>query len=129
MAAVRTEPRPRAHAGAWRWLLDSRPLSLSPVAATAIAAGLIGIGVLFGAAGSRLDRGGLTGATGHAPRVAEPKPPSSDSVRVIKFVLVAPHASTVSLVGDFNEWDANATPMTRTPTGGTWSVAVRLPPG
>jgi 1,4-alpha-glucan branching enzyme len=44
-------------------------------------------------------------------------------------VLVAPHASTVSVVGDFNNWDAQATPMTRTPTGGTWSVAIPLQPG
>jgi len=42
---------------------------------------------------------------------------------------VAPHAATVAVVGDFNNWDAQATPMTRTPTGGTWSVALRLPAG
>jgi len=35
----------------------------------------------------------------------------------------------VALVGDFNDWNAAATPMARTPTGGTWSVALPLKPG
>jgi 1,4-alpha-glucan branching enzyme len=78
----------------------------------------------------QLDRGGPL-ATGRPDAVAAPQPPlaSSSDTNVIKFVLVAPHASTVSVVGDFNDWDAYATPMTRTKTGGTWSVAIRLPAG
>ncbi|HZI41224.1 MAG TPA: isoamylase early set domain-containing protein, partial [Gemmatimonadaceae bacterium] len=63
--------------------------------------------------------------------VAVPRPPlaSSSDTNIIKFVLVAPHASNVAVVGDFNDWDAKATPMTRTKTGGTWSVAIKLPAG
>lgn len=45
------------------------------------------------------------------------------------FVFVAPVARNVSLVGDFNGWDAGATPLRRTDGRNTWSVAVRLPPG
>ena len=45
------------------------------------------------------------------------------------FVFVAPVAQNVSLVGDFNGWDAAATPLRRTDGRNTWSVAVRLPPG
>jgi 1,4-alpha-glucan branching enzyme len=44
-------------------------------------------------------------------------------------VLVAPQASTVSVVGDFNNWDAQATPMSRALAGGTWSVRIPLPAG
>jgi 1,4-alpha-glucan branching enzyme len=47
----------------------------------------------------------------------------------VKFVLVAPQAARVSLVGDFNRWDPAATPMERTPTGGTWSVVIPLTAG
>ena len=87
----------------------------------------IGIGVFFG---HYIDRGGRIRTGGpEASADNSPRSPSFDSVRVIKFVLVAPHAATVAVVGDFNNWDAQATPMTRTPTGGTWSVALKLPAG
>jgi hypothetical protein len=128
MAAVRAEAKPRRRGAAWRWFVQPRPLSLSPALGAALAAGLVGIGALFGFL--RTDRGGLQDPTGRPGVVAGPyQPPFSDSVRTIRFVLVAPHAATVSVVGDFNDWDAKATPMTRTPTGGRWSVDVPLRAG
>jgi hypothetical protein len=127
MARVRQEPLPVRRSARWRWLVSPRSLPLSPLVGAALAAGLIGIGVFFG---HNIDRGGRN-RTGGPEAFADnsPRSPSSDSVRVIKFVLVAPHAATVAVVGDFNNWDAQATPMTRTPTGGTWSVALKLPAG
>jgi len=128
MARVRQEPLPVRRSARWRWLVAPRALPLSPLVGAALAAGLIGIGVFFG---HNIDRGGrnLTGGPEAPAGPSSPRSPSSDSVRVIKFVLVAPHAATVAVVGDFNNWDAQATPMTRTPTGGTWSVALKLPAG
>jgi hypothetical protein len=130
MARIRREPIPTRQTNAWRWIFEPRSLPISPLVGTALAAGLLGIGILLGQ--YRFDRGGQHLPTGGPETLAvtpAPARPSSDTVRVIKFVLVAPHASTVSVVGDFNNWDAQATPMTRTPTGGTWSVAIRLPAG
>jgi len=127
MAAVRAEAKPRRRGATWRWFLEPRPLSLSPAVGTALAAGLVGIGAFFGIL--RTDRGGQLDPTGRIEFVADSQPPFSDSVRTITFVLVAPHAATVSVVGDFNNWDAKATPMTRTPTGGRWSVNVPLRAG
>lgn len=46
----------------------------------------------------------------------------------VQFVLHAEDARTVSLVGDFNDWDETATTMEKTP-GGMWSVIVHLSPG
>jgi Carbohydrate-binding module 48 (Isoamylase N-terminal domain) len=46
----------------------------------------------------------------------------------VQFVLVAPAASRVSLAGDFNAWDPDATPMTRG-DGGIWSVVLPLERG
>jgi hypothetical protein len=55
---------------------------------------------------------------------------AADSVhRPVEFVFVAPAARNVSLVGDFNGWDAAATPMRRTDGRATWSVSVQLPAG
>src|SRR5437762_3557766 len=42
-----------------------------------------------------------------------PAPPQGES-RAFQFVLVAPRATHVELVGDFNDWDATRTPMRRT---------------
>jgi hypothetical protein len=54
----------------------------------------------------------------------------ASSTRKLQFVLVAPQAATVSLVGDFNDWDAARTPMRPLRSGGAvWSAVVPLPPG
>src|SRR5947209_11088447 len=120
MARVRQDHRPRSRVLAWRAIVEPCVLPLSPIVSAALAAGLVGVGIFLGS--FVFDRGGHP--TGRPPAVAEknsPRSPLSDSGRVIKFVLIAPRASTVSVVGDFNNWDARATPMTRTPTGATWS--------
>lgn len=46
-----------------------------------------------------------------------------------QFVLEAPEAARVSLVGAFNAWDAGATPLVRDPATGLWSVTLALAPG
>ena len=46
----------------------------------------------------------------------------------VTFVLQADSAAAVSVVGDFNQWDPETTPLTRG-TSGTWSVTLSLPPG
>jgi len=48
---------------------------------------------------------------------------------LVEFGFVAPHASSVALVGDFNDWDPKATPLRAASTGGVWSVEVPVPPG
>jgi len=51
------------------------------------------------------------------------------AARRVEFVFVAPAARNVSLVGDFNGWDAAATPMRRTDGRTTWSVSIPLSAG
>ena len=48
---------------------------------------------------------------------------------IVQFGFVAPHASSVELVGDFNNWDPKATPLRAASTGGVWSVEVPIQPG
>src|SRR5688500_1374340 len=47
----------------------------------------------------------------------------------VEFVVLAPGATTVNLVGDFNEWSTTATPLRAAERDGVWSVKVPLPPG
>jgi len=46
-------------------------------------------------------------------------------LRAVNFICHAPQAQSVSLVGDFNGWNAATHPMKRMPDGG-WLLAVEL---
>jgi hypothetical protein len=61
-----------------------------------------------------------------AARAAARSAPGSP---IVQFGFVAPHASSVALVGDFNDWDPKATPLHAASTGGVWSVEVPIQPG
>lgn len=53
-----------------------------------------------------------------------------ETANAVRFDLQLPNdAKEVALVGDFNGWDENATPMLRRGEDGTWSARVSLPPG
>ena len=42
----------------------------------------------------------------------------------VQFVVWAPNATSVAVVGDFNQWNDNAHPMQRQPNSGLWAVFV-----
>jgi hypothetical protein len=130
MAAVRAEPR-RARGSrtgdAWRWLVRPRTIALSPVAGLALAAGVAGLVILA----ARDRRTGETVAVRQEPaaRDAAPVVAAASAARVMQlFIFVRPRAGSVSLVGDFNDWDPAATPM-QASTNGVWSVVFPLAPG
>ena len=50
-------------------------------------------------------------------------------LKTVQVVLRAPAAQRVSVVGDFNGWDAQADVMTRDPVSGLWSHSLALRPG
>jgi hypothetical protein len=124
--AVRAEPAPRRQNRTFAWLLEPRRIILSPIATAALAAGLVGIGVfsalLYNRDGRAPTERGLPVA------VDSQLPDSGAPTRIVKFVLIAPQAAQVSLVGDFNRWDRAATPADRE-ADGTWTVYVPLRPG
>jgi hypothetical protein len=125
MDALKSEVAPRRQPRLIGWLVEPRRFAVRPLATLAAAAGLVGIGIISGL---------LIGRDGRAPTeqppavAAYPQLPDSIAPRVIKFVLVAPQAATVSLVGDFNGWDLKATPAQRQ-SDGSWATFVQLPPG
>ena len=93
-----------------------RPRGFQVNAPLAIAAGLVIL-----AAGFAIGRG--SGA------VASPTPAAALEARsVIRFVYVAPRATRVSVVGDFNQWNPTAVPLRRLGDG-TWIADVPLTPG
>ena len=127
MAAVRAEPVPSRRVSLWERVVAPRSFTLSPVTGSLLAAGLVGIGVLAGALA--LNRDGRQGV-GQVPPVAERLPVSTNAAdTVVRFVLLAPNASNVSLVGDFNDWDATKSPMKRAGNSGAWTVTLPLAAG
>jgi len=95
----------------WQWLRQPREFSITPLTTAVLAAGLAGLALWFGAAGP------------------SPAPGGAADTTVVQFVLVAPGATSVSLVGDFNDWDAAVTPMRPVRRGEIWSVTMPLSPG
>ena len=119
--------------GPLAWLVRRRPVTLSPLAAAALAASLVGVGVVGARALSGRDSASGTRHPATALVSSRRSEASrSDDSRVsgpisIQFVLVAPRASSVELVGDFNDW--RALPMRAAAQGGVWTVTVPLTPG
>jgi hypothetical protein len=133
-ARLRAEPAP-ARGGA---LLRPVTFRLSPLGAGAIAASLVAMGVVGHAALDGLRAPVLAPATASEPATARAVVASgaaratfaaNTGVRVVRFVLVAPEAGRVALVGDFNGWDARRTPLHATATPGVWTVELALPAG
>jgi len=118
MAEIARLPVPRPEP-AWRsaagWLVR-RPLHLTPLSALAAAAA-IALTTLVGRA--------WLAPVAPVEAVASAAPVAP----VVQFVVVLPGAHAVSLVGDFNDWDASATPMAPRDADGIWSVTVPLAPG
>jgi hypothetical protein len=124
--ALRAEPAPVRVSPLRAWMFEPRSFALPPITSVALAAGLVGIGVFTGLSINRDGRA----PTEQPPAVAAvPQLPDSQArPRVVKFVLVAPQAARVAVVGDFNGWDGSATPAVRQ-ADGSWVTLVTLRPG
>ena len=97
-----------ARRGAWRWLVAPQRISVRPIV-LALAASLA---LLLWWPGRATDSGSTRPAT-----------------VLVRFELLAPQASTVSLAGSFNAWSPGAIPLIPSATPGLWTVTVPLTPG
>jgi len=117
MHAVREDARRSAarQPGGWR-----RPVTVhvTPIRALALAAGLVALYVGADLAATRVPEAN-TRLVGAARR---------DTVHTVRFVFVAPGASSVSVVGDFNRWSLGANPLAPAARG-VWTTSVQLPRG
>jgi len=105
-------------AAALPWWKRRHAFTLSPLGGLALAAGFGGLMALAGV--------GATRALTVSPAVVAQAP---DTVHVVRFVLSDAQARQVALVGDFNGWSREATPLMPSEVEGRWIVEVVLPAG
>jgi predicted carbohydrate-binding protein with CBM48 len=124
MAEIHAGRSASAGRSAWRWLVRPRSFQLSPLGGFALAGTMAAVMMLAVARGNgpRADRTTPTDAT------TESRPRPVSPIQTVQFVFRAPSAHRVALVGDFNDWDSDATPL-RPAAGGLWTVTVPLSAG
>jgi hypothetical protein len=125
MDAVRGLPR-HGRLGMWSRLTTPRrrTFTVTPLTLGLLAAG-IGVFAVLGVADAYVDvnRAAKPIVAALAPKKAEPP-------QRVQFVLVAPDAKKVAVVGDFNGWDPHhAQYQARHRGGGMWSVTAPVPVG
>ena len=112
MVRVRRLYAQRRRRGLGSWLGVASRVTHHPGWAAALAAGivaLVAVGVL---------------------RTRPPASTSASSVfEPVQFVLVAPSAQSVAVVGDFNDWGLNDSALVATNHHGVWSVTAPVPAG
>ena len=133
-----SEDRSRRAAGWRRRFMVSVPAAIG----YALAATLVG----FLIRGALPDRGRTSSAvnqTAETSRSVEPGPspvgvtpvagvPTREAEEVpiqVQFVLDAPRATRVAVVGDFNAWDGATNQLVRDSASGVWSAIVPITPG
>ena len=104
------EQRPRGVAGV---IASASRLAHRPAWAAALAAGIMAVVTL----------GVLRTTRAHHPSGVD------NAAEPVQFVLVAPGAKSVAVVGDFNDWGLNDSALVATSHEGVWSVTAPVPAG
>jgi 1,4-alpha-glucan branching enzyme len=55
--------------------------------------------------------------------------PSAGREQMMEFVFVNRSASSVAIVGDFNDWEEGGSPLRRVTEQGVWAITIPLAPG
>ena len=125
MRTVLRLPR-HARARLWARLTTPRTITFTPLGWGLAAASLM----LFAVLGMMHAKDDLHRAARPIAKALFPTPPKATPSQRVQFVLVAPDAKKVAVVGDFNGWDAShAAYQARKRGGGVWSVTAPVPVG
>ena len=111
MVRVRRSYAERRRRGIVGWLGAAASISRRPAWAAALAAGVVAV------VSVALLRGPSTRAV------------SADQTIPVQFVLVAPDARSVAVVGDFNNWGLGDTALVAVNHNGVWSVSAPVHTG
>jgi hypothetical protein len=132
LVAVAAE-RERDRAGALRarprhvwWVRGAGLVAAAALAAVVLRSGWSGT-VPDAPAAGRVDR--PVAGSAAATVLATNAPLDASMRQPVQFVIRAPLAKRVSVVGDFTGWKADSATMTRDDASGLWSVTLRLVPG
>jgi len=107
----------------------ARRLVLHPLAAIAASLLLAAGGAIVGGLAARASSPAVSPPRALVDRSATIVDGEAAGTATARFVVLAPGAQQVALVGDFNRWDASATPMRPLADGRTWIVELPLQPG
>ena len=133
---ARVMSRVRAPLHTRPWLLRARTLRVSPIAGLAAAAAISAVTLLVPRITTLIVPPVVstsapvvaTEAAREATRIVATHAASAAGLQHVQFVLVAPDAREVALVGSFNDWDTAKTHLVRGP-GGVWKAMVPLTAG
>jgi hypothetical protein len=125
MRAVRAMPR-HGRRGLWSRLTTPRTITVVPLSWGLVAASIVLVATYSGIrAYADLNPLGRERVQSNRAGSRETRPPQR-----VQFVLVAPTARKVAVVGDFNGWDASHSAyQAQHRGGGVWSVTAAVPAG
>ncbi len=114
------------------WYRRTVSFSVTQVAGLAAAAALAGVIAMGALSSGDAPEAAVMAARPDSALELQPVAdvtPDADAPVMQQFLFIAPTASSVSLVGDFSDWDASRIPMQRASQDGAWMVTVPLKPG
>lgn len=113
MVRVRRVYAEKRHLRSRKWAAITASITHHPAWTVAMAAGIVAI---------------LTASIANI-RARTASPVATVAIEPTRFVLVAPAAQSVSVVGDFNNWGLGDSALVATNNQGVWSVTARVPAG
>ena len=131
MAEIRAGGSTKPGQSAWQWLVRPRSFQLSPLGGFGLAGAMAAALILAVSRGDAPPNGAPTqGIAATASTAAIPVSTASNApvLQTVQFVFRAPSAHSVALVGDFNDWNSDSTPL-RPAAGGLWTVTIPLTAG
>jgi hypothetical protein len=108
-----------------------RQPNFSFASAGMLAAAALAIGFVTRGAVTPRDESANIASASPAQAVPMVAAANTNAVRAVPVPITfdAANAKTVSIVGDFNDWDSTASPLTRFGSNGPWTATVKVMPG
>lgn len=130
---IAREPLPRAEPAAIpihrERRINVRPIVALAACAVAMVVGSAGTYAIMNSSGERASTVNDVALASGTSEAVTTSTAANESQRIMRFVLVAPGAKQVSIVGDFNGWNPRATPLASSNDGTTWLVQMPLTKG